>query len=318
MRQAGRYLPEYRELRRRVGSFKRLYREHAAEISLMPLKRYELDAAIIFSDILIALDAVGLEVRFDERGPSLSKPLHSAADLNRLRNSVTEEAYDYLAEAMQEVRAKLPNNIPLIGFIGAPWTLAVYGVAGLTGKDASLMRKMLYQEPGLVHAFLNLLTKEVSQLALLQIDNGADIIQIFDSWAGLLPRRLYRAFSLNYITQVIKALRAQRPTILFARECPLMLAELLASGATALSLDWKIDIHQAFAEVGHQTVLQGNLDPALLYAKRPVWEEETRRIIEARPPECGHIFNLGHGITPDIAPETITQLVELVHQLGKR
>ena len=315
MRQAGRYLPEYRELRARAGSFKQLYRRHATEISLMPLKRYELDAAIIFSDILIALDAIGMEVNFDDRGPVLTQPLRGADDLSRLRNSVAEEAYDYLARSLREVRAELPPQIPVIGFVGSPWTLAVYSIEGSIVKDPKRARRMLYQDPQLLHSLLALLTKEATQLVRLQAQSGADIIQIFDSWAGLLPCHLYQQFSLNYIAQIIEATRIKQPIILFARECPLGLPALMETGVTALSLDWKTDIARAFKQVGSKTILQGNLDPTALYGDIDLLEKEVRRILAARPPRCGHIFNLGHGILPDVDPHRVAQLIELVHRL---
>ncbi len=321
MRQAGRYLPEYRKLRAKVGSFQKLYRQHAAEVTLMPLKRYGLDAAIIFSDILILPDALGMEVEFTEGlGPVLQKPVRGEKSLADLRSPHPQEAYQYLAEGIKETKAELAADTSLIGFVGSPWTLAVYGTQGSGSKNFAITRRMLYEQPKLLHSLLERLTREVIQLALLQIRAGADVIQIFDSWAGLLPRHLYADFSLTYTEQIVREIQDKAPntpTILFARECALPVSELAKIGIAALSLDWKSDMGLSFAETKGSVVLQGNLDPAALYADDATLEKEVRRILDAKPANAGHIFNLGHGVPPDVSPDKIALLTDLVHRLGE-
>lgn len=318
MRQAGRYLPEYQELRKQAGSFKRLYQlpELASQATLLPIKRFDLDAAIIFSDILIVLEALGLEVHFDSQGPKLARPFRREQDLLRLRTEESEAKFDYLSQAMDLVKREL--KVPLIGFVGSPWTLAVYAVEGQGSKTFLHIRKMLYQSPQLLHRLLARLTVEITALALLQLKQGADIIQIFDSWASLLSPHHYEAFSLSYSQKIIQAIRTttQKPVILYAKGCPLSSASLGSCGANGLGLDWQVDLHQAFDQVKDSIALQGNLDPAALYGNEESLRQEVSRILAARPSGCHHIFNLGHGIYPDTPPDNVARLIDMVHSLG--
>lgn len=315
MRQAGRYLSEYQQLRKQAGSFKQLYRipELAAQATLLPINRFDLDAAIIFSDILIVLEALGLEVDFSSQGPHLAKPIRQDQDLLRLRAEENEAKFDYLSQALAMVKKEL--KVPLIGFVGSPWTLAVYAVEGQGSKAFLQIRRMLYQSPQLLHRLLIRLTAETTELALLQLKQGADLIQIFDSWAGLLTPHHYQAFSLFYIKKLIDGIRAQtpKPVILYAKGCPLPPISLASCGAEALGLDWQVNLPQAFQQVKDSIVLQGNLDPAALYGDGQLLEEEVNRVLAARPPGCHHIFNLGHGIYPDTPPASVDRLVDLVH-----
>ena len=319
MRQAGRYLPEYQALRKQAGSFKQLYQlpELASQATLLPINRFDLDAAIIFSDILIVLEALGLEVNFDSQGPQLAKPVRKEGDLLQLRTEESEAKFDYLSQAIGLVKREL--TVPLIGFVGSPWTLAVYAVEGRGSKTFLHIRKMLYQSPQLLHRLLARLTAEITALALLQLKQGADIIQIFDSWAGLLSPHYYQDFSLSYSQEIIKAIRArtQKPVILYTKGCPLPPASLASCGADGLGLDWQVNLHQAFDQLKDSIVLQGNLDPAALYGDEESLSQEVNRIFAARPSGCHHIFNLGHGIYPDTPPAKVAQLIELVHGLGK-
>jgi len=319
MRQAGRYLPEYQALRKQAGSFKKLYQlpELASQATLLPINRFDLDAAIIFSDILIVLEALGLEVNFDSQGPQLAKPIRKEQDLLQLRTEESEAKFGYLSQAISLVKKEL--KVPLIGFVGSPWTLAVYAVEGQGSKAFLHIRKMLYQSPQLLHRLLARLTAEITALALLQLKQGADIIQIFDSWASLLSPHHYEAFSLSYSQKIIKSIRTatQKPVILYAKGCPLPPASLASCGANALGLDWQINLHQAFDQLKDSIVLQGNLDPAALYGDKESLSQEVNRIFAARPPGCHHIFNLGHGIYPDTPPANVAHLIELVHSLSR-
>ena len=320
MRQAGRYLPEYCMLREKAKSFKNLYLtpELAVEVTMMPLKRFPLDAAIIFSDILIALDAIGVPVNFEtNKGPVINNPINSDSALQQLSSKPDLDKYDFLAQSLRGVKQELgTTGAPLIGFVGSPWTLAAYAVEGEGSKVFAKLRKMMYAEPQLLHKLLQRLTTEVSELALMQIKNGADIIQIFDSWASLLNDNYYRAFSLRYITQIInniKSVAPQTPIILFAKGTPLMPQEMAKSNPDCLGIDWQTDLASAFNQVGESVALQGNMDPAALYADKQLLDKEIENVIAACPKDGRHIFNLGHGIYPDTNPDKVAYLVDKVH-----
>lgn len=321
MRQAGRYLPEYRKIRIKVKDFNQLYRnpELATEITLQPLKRFPLDAAIIFSDILIALEAIGLKVKFEtNKGPVLYNPINK--DIKQVSSQTDLNNYDYLSQSIKAVKRELkPYNIPLIGFIGSPWTLAAYAVEGQGSKSFTKLRRMVYVKPQLIHKLLERLSVELSQLAIMQIKNGADIIQIFDSWAGLLNSDYYRMFSLAYITKVIARIKAtapETPIILFAKGSPLQENEMAQTKVHCLGIDWQKDLAKAFSEVGRKLVLQGNMDPAVLYGDKNTVNKEVKNILGRCPRHGRHIFNLGHGIYPDINPDSVAYLVDIVHELS--
>ena len=315
MRQAGRYMPEYRALRKKVGDFKQLYQtaELAAQITLLPVEKFNLDAAIIFSDILIALDNIGLGVKFIEnKGPCITYPLRTERDLTRLGTQQTD--YEFLIQAIKITKKELTT--PLIGFVGSPWTLAVYAVEGQGSKNFCTARKILYQNPQFFHQLLLRLTQETTNLARLQIQHGADVIQIFDSWAGLLPPSHYEKFSLSYIRLLIRNLKQLPncpPLILYARNCSLPPAVLAKCGIDVLSLDWQCNLKAVFEQLGDSIILQGNLDPASLYAGEELLGKAVDEVLAARPPHCHHIFNLGHGIYPDTSPHKVRFLVDRVH-----
>ena len=326
MRQAGRYMPEYRKLRRQAGTFKRLYgtAELAAQATLLPLHRFALDAAIIFSDLLIVLDALGLELDFtDAQGPTLEHPIRDEKALKGLRHEAPQEKYAYLSQALALVARELHGKTPLIGFVGSPWTLAVYAVEGRASKSFPHIRKILYQNPKLLHRLLARLTQEVTDLATLQLNSGADLIQIFDSWAGLLAPSYYERFSLSYIRKLIRNLKAlpaysSSPVILFTKGCPLPPPALADCGADVLGLDWHTDLKQAFARLDNRIILQGNLDPASLYGDHETINREVRSLLAARPSHCHHIFNLGHGILPDTSPDKVDYLADRVRHYSTR
>lgn len=326
MRQAGRYLPEYRQLRAKVGSFQALYSnpELASKVTLMPMQRFPLDAAVIFSDILIALDAISLEVSFASAeageaggtsGPKVLNPITSEKDVDNLPQATDLNKYDFLAENLKISREELKDR-GLIGFIGSPWTLAAYAVEGSNTKNFSKLRAMMYQRPQLLHKLLKRLADELIELAILQIDSGADIIQIFDSWAGLLGADQYEEFSYKYMANIIADIRDLRPAtplIIFAKATPFSPIQMLGSNPNGLGIDWQVDIAYAFTAVGSRAAIQGNLDPAALYASELDLDKEISRIMQARTKSSRHIFNLGHGIYPDINPDRVAYLVDAVH-----
>ena len=328
MRQAGRYLPEYRELRSKVGSFTELYSnpELASKVTLMPMKRFPLDAAIIFSDILIALDAISIEVSFSSSGansggpptitgPRVDKPIRTQQDLNNLPKNCDLEKYDFLVQNIKICKSELKDQA-LIGFVGSPWTLAAYAVEGGNAKNFATLRGMMYSQPQLLQGLLQRLADEVTQLAILQIDSGADIIQIFDSWAGLLGPQHYYEFSYKYMAKIIADIRSQRPNtplIIFAKSTPFSPLQMLECKPDGLGIDWQVDLRATFASVGDQVAIQGNLDPAALYADEQSLAKEVSRIMESRSTNSRHIFNLGHGIYPDVNPDRVAYLVDAVH-----
>lgn len=312
-------MPEYRALRKQAGSFKRLYRtpELAAQATLLPIHEFDLDAAIIFSDILIVLDALGLVVNFvDNQGPYLTRPVRTEKDLTRL--SALEANYEFLTQAIQLAKREL--RVPLIGFVGSPWTLAVYAIEGQGSKSFTAVRKILYQNPHLFHRLLLKLTQESTALAALQIQYGVDSIQIFDSWASLLSPTYYERFSFSYIRILIRNLKQLPhcpPLILYTKGCPLSPRVLANCGADALSLDWQSNLKQAFQQLDNRIILQGNLDPAALYGDKVFLAQAIEEVLAARPPHCHHIFNLGHGIYPDTSPDRVHFLIDKVHSSTK-
>ena len=339
MRQAGRYLPEYRQLRGKVPSFKDLYSDPdlATEVTLMPLKRFPLDAAIVFSDILIALDAIGIDVAFTEgKGPVIKDPIRSEEQLLSLSAKTDLGKYSYLRDTLKNCRHELKDKA-LIGFVGSPWTLAAYAIEGQGSKTFTSLRRMVYQEPEMVHKLLKRLAEEVVDLALLQIKSGADVIQIFDSWAGLLGRDYYRTFSFDYIKFVVEKInkKSSVPIIVFAKGTPLYTKEMIECGCSCIGLDWQVNIDDAFRrakgvldieitdswneiedsykKMKGKCAVQGNLDPAALYADTDILDKEITKILDARKEGVGHIFNLGHGIYPDTNPDRVAYLVDRVH-----
>lgn len=321
MRQAGRYLPEYRETRARAGDFMSLCKnpQLACEVTLQPLDRFELDAAILFSDILTIPDAMGLGLYFESgEGPRFRKPVRTAEDIERLAVPNVESELDYVFNAVRLIRRELNGRVPLIGFSGSPWTLATYMVEGGASRDFGFTKTMLYEHPESLHQLLEKLAATIIKYLVGQIRSGAQVVQIFDTWGGVLSTPAYHEFSLQYIKRIVSAVKQtaagkQTPVIVFTKGGGLWLESIAGSGCDCIGLDWTIDIGNARARISSNVSLQGNMDPAVLRASPSVVESEVRRIIDAYGVKTGHIFNLGHGITPDVRPSSAKFLVEAVH-----
>ncbi|BCG62466.1 MAG: uroporphyrinogen decarboxylase [Methyloprofundus sp.] len=324
MRQAGRYLPEYREVRSQAGSFMDLCTnpELACEVTLQPLERFDFDAAILFSDILTIPDAMGLGLYFSEgEGPRFERPVRTAADVDRLPIPDPELELKYVMDAVRLIRKNLQGRVPLIGFSGSPWTLATYMVEGGTSKSFSKVKGMMYEQPQLMHKMLDKLARSVAMYLNAQIAAGAQTVMLFDTWGGALATEEYLDFSLHYARQVRSLLNTnydgqQIPTIFFTKGGGQWLEKMTDTGFTALGLDWQTDIQLARARVGEQVALQGNMDPITLYAQPEVIAAKVATILEKYGAGAGHVFNLGHGILPDINPEHVKVMVDAVHELS--
>lgn len=322
MRQAGRYLPEYRKVREQAGSFLDLCTnpELACEVTLQPLRRFDFDAAILFSDILTIPDAMGLGLYFTEgEGPKFTHPVRTAADVDKLPIPDPETDLRYVVDAVRLIRKNLQGSVPLIGFSGSPWTLATYMVEGGSSKSFQKVKGMMYEQPKLMHIMLDKLAQSVAAYLNAQIEAGAQAIMLFDTWGGMLASEDYVEFSLYYAKQVRALLKTnidgqQIPTILFTKGGGLWLEAMADSGYDALGLDWQTDIQQARARVGHQVALQGNMDPVALYANPEVITEKVKTILHKYGSGSGHVFNLGHGILPDMNPDHVKVMVDSVHE----
>ncbi len=325
MRQAGRYLPEYRTTRARAGSFMDLCRspELACEVTLQPLERFPLDAAILFSDILTVPDAMGLGLSFGEgEGPRFAHPVRTAADAARLFVPDPEGELRYVMDAVRTIRRALGGRVPLIGFAGSPWTLATYMVEGSSSKEYAKIKGMLYGEPALLHRVLDVVTAAVTAYLNAQIAAGAQAVMVFDTWGGLLSPTAYRQFSLAYMARIVAGLTREAegrrvPVILFTKGGGQWLEVMADTGADALGVDWTTDLGAARARVGARVALQGNLDPAVLYAPPATIRDEVAKVLAAFGPGSGHVFNLGHGIHPHVAPEHAHAFVDAVHALSR-
>lgn len=325
MRQAGRYLPEYRKVREQAGSFMDLCTnpELACEVTLQPLRRFGFDAAILFSDILTVPDAMGLGLHFTEgEGPKFAHPVRTAADVNKLPIPDPETDLRYVVDAVRLIRKNLQGSVPLIGFSGSPWTLATYMVEGGSSKSFQKVKSMMYEQPKLMHVMLDKLAQSVAAYLNAQIEAGAQAVMLFDTWGGMLATEDYIEFSLYYAKQVRSLLNTnvngqQIPTILFTKGGGLWLEAMADSGYDALGLDWQTDIQQARARVGHQVALQGNMDPVALYANPSVITEKVKTILHKYGSGSGHVFNLGHGILPDMNPEHVKAMVDAVHEYSR-
>ncbi|MCK9619174.1 MAG: uroporphyrinogen decarboxylase [Methylobacter sp.] len=325
MRQAGRYLPEYRKVREQAGSFMNLCTnpELACEVTLQPLRRFGFDAAILFSDILTVPDAMGLGLHFTEgEGPKFTHPVRTAADVNKLPIPDPETDLRYVVDAVRLIRKNLQGSVPLIGFSGSPWTLATYMVEGGSSKSFQKVKSMMYEQPKLMHVMLDKLAQSVAAYLNAQIEAGAQAAMLFDTWGGMLATEDYIEFSLYYAKQVRSLLNTnvngqQIPTILFTKGGGLWLEAMADSGYDALGLDWQTDIQQARARVGHQVALQGNMDPVALYANPEVITEKVKTMLHKYGSGSGHVFNLGHGILPDMNPEHVKAMVDAVHEYSR-
>lgn len=324
MRQAGRYLPEYRATRARAGSFPDLCRnpELACEVTLQPLERFPLDAAILFSDILTIPDAMGLGLYFTEgEGPRFERPIRDAAAVHRLAVPDMEDELGYVMDAVGVIRRELGGRVPLIGFSGSPWTLAVYMVEGGGTKSFSRSKALLFDRPELMHALLTKLSAAVTAYLDAQVARGAQALMIFDTWGGVLTPRDYREFSLDYMTRIVTELTREAegrrvPVILFTKGGGRWLDRMAASGCDALGVDWTQDLADARCLVEDRVALQGNLDPGILYASPERIREEIRRVLGSYGRGPGHVFNLGHGIHPDVDPDHVAAMVDAVHALS--
>ncbi|MBI5447108.1 MAG: uroporphyrinogen decarboxylase [Gammaproteobacteria bacterium] len=320
MRQAGRYLPEYRATREQAGSFLQLCKtpELACEVTLQPLRRFDLDAAILFADILLIADAMGLGLQMVEtQGPVITQPIRSAKDLANLPHIHPEHDLAYVYQTIRLLRKELPSHIPLIGFAGSPWTVAAYLVEGRGTKEFYALRGLMYGQPDLLHALLHYLTEVTVTYLSAQVKAGAQALMLFDTWGGLLNPVHYLAFSLEYVRQITHALKALYPSlplILYSKNGAASLEARAGTGVDALGLDWTVDIGHARQRVGQRVALQGNLDPGVLYSSPETLRKEIRAILSSFGPYPGHIFNLGHGIPLDVPPDNIKILVDTVHE----
>jgi uroporphyrinogen decarboxylase len=326
MRQAGRYLPEYNQTRARAGSFLNLCKspDFATEVTMQPLARFPLDAAILFSDILTIPDAMGLGLYFAEgEGPKFERPLRDEWEIRDLAVPDPDVHLRYVMDAVRQIRKALDNEVPLIGFSGSPFTLACYMVEGGGSDDFRRLKTMLYNRPELLHHILEVTTQAVTAYLNAQIESGAQAVMIFDTWGGTLSAAGYREFSLRYLEQIVALLKREHegrrvPNIVFTKGGGLWLEAIADIGCDAVGLDWTIDIGEARRRVGNRVALQGNLDPAVMFASPEKIVEEAGRILAAYGSGHGHVFNLGHGISQFTPPDNVLALADAVHSISRR
>lgn len=325
MRQAGRYLPEYKATRAEAGDFMSLCRnaELACEVTLQPLRRYALDAAILFSDILTIPDAMGLGLSFGAgEGPKFARPIERKADVDNLPIPDPEGELQYVMNAVRTIRRELKGEVPLIGFSGSPWTLATYMVEGGSSKAFTKIKKMLYSDPAVLHALLDKLADSVILYLNAQIKAGAQSVMVFDTWGGVLAHRDYLTFSLQYMHKIVDGLIRHNdgrkvPVTLFTKGGGLWLEAIANTGCDAVGLDWTVDIADARRRVGEKVALQGNMDPSVLYASPERIEAEVQAILAGFGNGSGHVFNLGHGIHQDVPQDSPKVFVDAIHQYSK-
>ena len=326
MRQAGRYLPEYRASRKNAGSFMSLCQspDFSTEVTLQPLDRYPLDAAILFSDILTIPDAMGLGLYFEEgEGPKFERTLREEADIRKLAAPDVGASLKYVTDAVSQIRRALNGRVPLIGFSGSPWTLATYMVEGRGGTDFLTIKQMAYARPDLLHHILDITAQTVTAYLNAQIAAGAQAVMIFDSWGGALSHHAYEEFSLQYMRRIVSGLTKQNegravPSIVFTKGGGLWLEAQAETGADALGLDWTVSLGEARKRVGGKVALQGNMDPAILLSTPAAVEKEVARILADFGAGNGHVFNLGHGITQFTPPENAGAMIQAVHDLSRQ
>ncbi|MFH2135969.1 MAG: uroporphyrinogen decarboxylase [Pseudomonadota bacterium] len=326
MRQAGRYLPEYRATRRTAGSFMGLCKnpDFATEVTLQPLDRFPLDAAILFSDILTVPDAMGLGLYFSEgEGPKFERPLETEADIMALQVPDIGKDLKYVTDAVSQIRKSLDGRVPLIGFSGSPWTLGCYMVEGGSSSDYAKVKTLMYKEPKLMHHILNVTAQAVTAYLNAQIEAGAQAVMIFDSWGGALSHSAFHEFSLAYTQRIVDGLIKEKdgvriPSIVFTKGGGLWIESIADIGCDAVGLDWTMDIGVARQKVGHKVALQGNLDPTVLFATPEVIRNEVEKVLSSFGFGSGHVFNLGHGISQHTDPENAAALVQAVHELSKK
>ncbi|MCC5812797.1 MAG: uroporphyrinogen decarboxylase [Ectothiorhodospiraceae bacterium] len=324
MRQAGRYLPEYRATRQQAGSFLDLckHTELACEVTLQPLERFPLDAAILFSDILTIPDAMGLGLYFAQgEGPKFERPVRTEADIQRLPVPDPGAELRYVTDAVSLIRRELKGRVPLIGFTGSPWTLATYMIEGGSSKNFAHAKGMLYDRPELMHRLLDKLAQSVTSYLNAQIAAGAQALMMFDTWGGILTPAAYREFSLRYAEQIIAGVTKHHegrdvPLVFFTKNGGAWLEDMATIGAHGLGIDWTQDLGDARRRVGDRVALQGNLDPSILYASPDVIRREVGTVLRSYGHGHGHVFNLGHGIHPEVDPEHAGAMIAAVHELS--
>ena len=325
MRQAGRYLPEYRATRAKAGDFLSLCKnsELACEVTLQPLERFDLDAAILFSDILTIPDAMGLGLYFAEgEGPKFTRPLTTLASIDKLSKPDVGTELAYVSDAVSVIKKNLKGRVPLIGFTGSPWTLATYMVEGGSSKTFSKVKGLMFENPKHMHQLLDVLADTIIDYLNGQIEAGTDSVMVFDTWGGSLNKECYENFSLRYMQKIVAGIHRQHegrtiPVTLFTKGGGAWLEQMAATGCDALGLDWTVELGDAEKRVGSQVALQGNLDPSVLYATPEVVEAEVKKILDQFKGGTGHVFNLGHGITPDVNPDNMKVLVDTVHSYSQ-
>ena len=325
MRQAGRYLPEYKATRAQAGDFMSLCRnaELACEVTLQPLRRYDLDAAILFSDILTVPDAMGLGLSFGVgEGPKFERPIETLSAVQNLPIPDPEVELQYVMNAVRTIRSELKGEVPLIGFSGSPWTLATYMVEGGSSKAFTKIKKMMYSDPQLLHQLLDKVADAVILYLNAQIKAGAQAVMVFDTWGGVLAHRDYLDFSLQYMHKIVDGLIREYdgrkvPVTLFTKGGGLWLEQIANTGCDAVGLDWTVNLSEAKAQVGHKVALQGNMDPSVLYGSAQRIEQEVRSILADFGQGSGHVFNLGHGIHQDVPVESPKIFVDAIHQYSK-
>ena len=324
MRQAGRYLPEYREVREKAGDFMSLCRnpELACEVTLQPLRRFKLDAAILFSDILTIPDAMGLGLYFEDgEGPGFERPVRTASDIKNLPHPDVADDLAYVFDAVSTIRGELDGEVPLIGFAGSPWTVGTYMVEGKSSRDFATIKGLAKEDPALLDELLTKLASITADYLNAQIEAGAQAVMIFDTWGGALERNDYRRFSLAPMQQIVDALSREKygqriPVILFTKGAGAMLTDMVGTRCDALGVDWRTELATARDFVNDRVALQGNLDPATLRDSPEVIRQAVADTLASYGTGPGHVFNLGHGITPDIDPENLGVLVDAVHELS--
>lgn len=320
MRQAGRYMPEYRKVREQAGDFMSLCKnpQLCCEVAMQPIDRFNLDAAILFSDILTIPDAMGLGLSFAEnQGPQFAKRIASVSDIDGLPIIDPEASLAYVSQAVRTTKSALGNSIPLIGFAGSPWTLATYMVEGGSSRTFPRTKALIYTEPEAADKMLSVLATNIIEYLKAQIQAGADTVMIFDTWGGVLTHPGYLRYSLMPMQKIVSALKAAYPDVpivLFTKGGGAWLEDMAVSGADGLGLDWTCDLENAFKRVGNQVALQGNLDPGALYGNEEIIRTQVLNTLNACHNQSGHIFNLGHGIEPGVDPENVKIVVDTVHQ----
>lgn len=326
MRQAGRYLPEYRATRKKAGDFMSLCKsaQLACEVTLQPIDRFDLDAAILFSDILTIPDAMDLGLYFAEgEGPKFTNPLQTLGSIEQLKKPNVGDELTYVTDAVSTIKKGLNNRVPLIGFTGSPWTLSTYMVEGGSSKSFSKVKGLMYENPKHMHLLLDTLSDTIIDYLNAQIEAGADSVMVFDTWGGLLTQESYELFSLQYMKKIVDGVHREYegktiPITLFTKGGGMWLEQIANSGCTGVGLDWTVELGDAQRRIGDKVALQGNLDPCVLYASPEKIRAEVKKVLNQFSGDTGHVFNLGHGISPDVNPEHMKVLVDSVHEFSKR